>query len=348
MKFRTLLNTTFAVAALARAAFAETPEGYENFIWQIQRPSGLEWSMPVPHAGSKPAELPIEEGGATFELWTIKGPPLVSNAVSYHLNTAYVGVYAPVAKVEIFAPDQSSTGVPRTRADIPFSVHFTISGLRSGEGDPPASKSVNLTHHVQSYGPAGNGQQVDPSQATLLKQWQISRNEVEKLDDIYSSLPGADFTLLRGEERFSVFSLKDGGNPAQQLATGTIQVWPVEAGAITGVTKGQIVRGKIPAMNFRIDRLFPGSKTFVQYYKGNMTAAPTRVETTLPIGIPNTGDHPLDRDMPWTSWDGYIDEDGPWSVELWTDGVFGAERVAGLDFTVNRSLRVNGGLATME
>jgi len=61
-----------AAIALAAAlpAFANTtPEDWTTVVGQIQVGTGVEYYQVVPHKGAGTAFLPIEEGGAVFELW---------------------------------------------------------------------------------------------------------------------------------------------------------------------------------------------------------------------------------------------------------------------------------------
>ena len=112
---------------------------YSNAIRQFQMPSGVSWdaSTTVPANGTQLSELAINPGGARFDLWTVKSSSL-SGLTSYLLDTNYVGTYVPIATLVIRSED--ATGVtPRTRADRPFYVDFTMLGLRSGASDPEPS-----------------------------------------------------------------------------------------------------------------------------------------------------------------------------------------------------------------
>ncbi|MEM7014978.1 MAG: hypothetical protein AAF585_26255, partial [Verrucomicrobiota bacterium] len=87
-------------------------QDFTNFIRQVQMPTGVEWDATVENSGERLSLLPINPGGARFELWTVKSSPLTS----YLLDTKYVGAYVPIAQVEIISEDPYEL-VPRTRAD---------------------------------------------------------------------------------------------------------------------------------------------------------------------------------------------------------------------------------------
>ena len=118
----------------------------------------------------------------------------------------------PLATVALRSEDPYTT-IPRTRADRPFAVDVTVSGLLSGASDPAASKSVTFLHHAQSYGAGGTGDSVDRTAATLIEQSTINTNGAQTLSYTVNSVPGTVRTKVRGEERFSVYSLADTNAP---------------------------------------------------------------------------------------------------------------------------------------
>ncbi|MCX6879135.1 MAG: hypothetical protein NTW21_35815 [Verrucomicrobia bacterium] len=216
---KTPLDCLLAAALLGGSgAWAQT-DTYTNFIRQVQFPSGVQWDASVAAAGQQLSALAIDPGGARFELWTVKSAPLTS----YLLASCYVGPYIPVAEVVITSEERSSR-VPRTRADRPFFVDVTINGLLAGAADPAASKQVNFLHHIQSYGAGGTGIGLDRTQATLMSQSAITANGTQTLTFLINSVPGADRAKVRGEERFTVFSLPDPDcqAPSSQLSA-TVQ-----------------------------------------------------------------------------------------------------------------------------
>ncbi|MBC8127020.1 MAG: hypothetical protein H8M99_07740, partial [Gloeobacteraceae cyanobacterium ES-bin-144] len=125
---------------------------YTNYLRQFQMPGGITWdaSDTVQPNGTQLSALAINPGGARFDLATIKSSSL-TGLTEYPLDTAYVGTYVPLATVAISSEDNGGV-VRRTRADRPFSVVVTVSGLLSGPTDPEPSKSVKFNRYVQSYG----------------------------------------------------------------------------------------------------------------------------------------------------------------------------------------------------
>nr|MCU0753111.1 hypothetical protein [Akkermansiaceae bacterium] len=326
---------------------------YTNFIRQFQTPSNVVWdaSASVESEGSQPSELAINPGGGRFELWTVanKTPP-----VSYLLATAYVGTYVPVASVTIRSEDPYPI-IRRTRADRPFFVDYSVSGLLSGATDPDASKAVNLIRHVQSYGVKGTGINIDRTQATLLSQATINTNGDQTLTYAVNSVPGADRSKVRGEERFSIFTFADnrvsGGityNIAPtQVSSQFIQIWPVADASISGISQNQVFRFAMPAITITLNDLYPSSNTYAQAYKGNAVLGKTG--TVIPGSSLVIDDSlPNDRVLVMDNYDQVFDEDGRWTIEILTETPFGIDRLAHVSFEVDRTIQVNGSFTTIE
>lgn len=318
---------------------------YTNFVRQFQLPSGVQWDMSVaavsPDGGTL-SPLAINPGGARFELWTVKSSPLTS----YLLDTKYVGTYVPLASVVIRSED-SYVNIPRTRADRPFYVDVTVSGLLSGATDPTPSKSVTLMRHVQSYGVGGTGLTIDRAQATLLSQAVVATNGIQTLTYAVNSVPGADRAKVRGEERFSVFSLADYQAPASQLASQFIQFWPVADGTIAGITQGQVIRAAMPQITLTLNDLYPNSRTYAQAYKGSPVLGTTG--TVVPGSNLVVNDSvPSSRVLLASNYDSAFDSDGLWTMELLTVTPFGIDRLAYVSFTLDRTIELNGSFTTIE
>ena len=319
---------------------------YTNFIRQVQQPSGVQWDMAVaavsPTGGSLSA-LAIDPGGARFELWTVGNTTPLTN---YLLDTDYVSAYTPGATVAIRTGDPYPT-IPRTRCDKPFYVDITITGLLSGATDPAGAKSVNLLRYVQSYGVGWNGVGIDRNQATLLSTASVVTNGLQTLTYTLTSIPGSPLTKIRGEERFSVFSIADYQAPSTQLASKFLQIWPVTDGTITGITAGQTYRAAMPQVTFTLNDLYPSSRSYAQVYKGNPVLGTTG--TVVPgsnLIISDTV--PSNRVLLVSNYDSVFDADGVWTMELLTVTPFGTDRLAYLTFTLDRTIEAVGSFITNE
>lgn len=316
--------------------------GYSNFIRQIQLPSGVQYDATVATSGSQLSPLAINPGGATFELWTVLDSPLTS----YLLDSCFVGSYVPVATVTLRSEDTSSS-IARTRCDRPFYVDYTVNGLLSGATDPDPSKSVTLYRYVQSYGTNGTGIGIDRTQATLLSQATISTNGAQRLSYTLTSVPNANRSKVRGEERFSIYSIEDYQAPASQLASQYIQIWPVADGSITGIASGQLIRFALPTVTLTINDIYPSASVYAQVYKG---AAALGTTGTIVSGsaLSINDSVPQSRVLTLTGYDSVFTDDGVWTMELLTRTPFGLDRLAFVTFNLNRTIQMNSTVVTIE
>lgn len=341
---KTLLHRVIATLLLFASWASAQTTSYTNFIRQVQYPSGVQWDASVPASGQQESSLAINPGGARFELWTVES---TSPPTEFLLASSYVGTYVPLATVVIRSEDGSST-IPRTRADRPFYVDVTVSGLLSGAKDPTASKSVNFLRHLQSYGVGGTGVGINRGQASLYEQSSIKTNGAMPTKTVTLTLvPGADRSKVRGEERFSVFTLDDYQAPASQIAGQYIQIWPVADGTISGIAQNQLIRFAMPQVTLAVNDLYPTSTTYAQVYRGEKRDNVTGVIVTGSAVVINDS-IPQNRVLSLANYDDAFDGDGRWTMELLTKTPFGIDRLAYVSFDLDRTIQMNGTFTTIE
>ncbi|MES2996138.1 MAG: hypothetical protein V4733_04935 [Verrucomicrobiota bacterium] len=333
----TLLSLMFAATALAQT--------YTNHIFQIQTSGTMRELNDLPQNSTEPVESPlaIEPGGARFELWTIKsGTPPKSTL----LDTRYVSTYTPVGNIAITSTDPYHL-IPRTRADQPFFVKVVVEGLSSDPSAQEPAKSVKFLRHTQSYGSGGTGVNIDRSQATLLSQSTISGNGETNLTFGLTAIPGADRSKIRGEERFSLYTLEDYQAPESQLASMFVQVWPVADGTISGIENGDSFRFKLPELTVTLNDLYPESSTYAQVYTGSPRLGETGKVIPGSALVVNES-IPVNRVLQLKNYESLFDSDGTWTMELLTTTPFGTDRLFYVTFTVDRAIKVNGTFTTIE
>jgi hypothetical protein len=344
---KTLLHCLVAASLSCALGLAQGTVTYSNYIRQFQMPSGVTWdaSSTVAPNGSQLSSLAINPGGARFDLWTIKSSS-TTGLTSYLLDSNYVGTYVPVAAVLIRSED--ATGViPRTRADRPFYVDITISGLLNGATDPEPSKSVKFLRHVQSYGVGGTDSGIDRTQAMLMTQTSIATNGKQTLTYAINSIPGANRSKVRGEERFSIFSLEDYQAPESQLVSQYIQVWPVADGTISGIANNQSIKFTLPAVTLAYNDLYPASTTYAQVYKGSPVLG-TSGKIVPGSALAISESVPQSRVLSLTNYDSVFDSDGRWTMEVVTVTPFGTDRLAVVSFDLDRTINLNTTVTTIE
>lgn len=330
-----------AIACLPQA-WADA-SNYINLIRQVQFPSETEYDMPVAPLGQDPSQMPIDPGGARFELWTTD----ITSGNASLLASTYVGTYIPVVQIAITSEDQSAA-MPRTRADRPFQVEITTTGLLApGIGIPAAALSAKLLEHVQSYGDGGTDVDLDRSQALLVNQSSVTENGTQTFSYAINTVPGADRAKIRGEQRFSAWSLADGIAPESQLASEYIQIWPVADGTISGVTDNEMVRFSLPQLTLTLNDLYPDSTTYAQVYEGDARLGVAgKVVPGSALVINDSVPH--DRVLIVDDYDAIFDADGRWTIELVTVTPFGTDRLSHVTFDLDRTIEMNGTFTTIE
>lgn len=321
--------------------YGDAAAGWTNFIRQKQYPSGFERDVSVQQTGQRFSELPIDPGGARFELWTVR-----SDGSSNHLlDNKYVGAYVPIATVQISTGDPYSV-IPRTRADQPIAVTITVQGLHGDPSAPEAARKVHFLRHVQSYG-AGDGSNIDRDQATLFTQSYLEQNGAYNLTYSLTDIPGGNRAKVRGEERFSIFSLPDYQAPSSQVASKFVQVWPVADGSISGIEDGEMLRFDAPDITLDMNDLYPDSRTYAQIYPGPPVLGTDG--TVLPgSGLIIYDVTPHDRTLVIDDWSEAVEESGQYTIELLTATPFGVDRLDYVTFHINRDIKINAGVTTIE
>lgn len=337
-----------AVAALLVWTAGLRGQG-SNFIRQVHQATGLQWDVAVDASGSRQSPLPILPGGSRFELWTVESNPMKS----YLLDVKFVDVALPKSNIRIVTEDPCTT-IVRTRADRPFSVVVTTSGLLSGLGIPLNGGLVVIYRHVQAYGSGEKilglnlgGLNFNPDQGILVSVGTISGNGSHTLNYPITAIPGPDRAKVKGEERFSILTLPNLGNPAAPLAMRFVQIWPVADGTIEGIEEGARLEGALPDLTLTAHDLYPDSQMYAQIYPGELRNG---VEGVVLEGSGVIINHqvPQNRQLRLSQWDDVITGNGRWTVELLTSTPFGIDRLDHVTFEAIRELKVRGTINSAE
>lgn len=344
---KTTLQAALVATSLPATLMADEVVSYTNYIRQYQAPFNVAWDdqqdvEPVNTVGMQSA-LAINPGGARFMLGTLRSSS-VSGLTAFHLATSTVGT-VPLGTIVVRSEDTTSV-VPRTRADRPFWVDVTVDAIQSGSSFPPESQAVTFYRHVQSYGAGGTGVGIDPTQATLLSQSTISTNGTQNLTFAINEVPGADRAKIRGEERFSLFSVTGPTFPVSELATQHIQIWPVADATLSGLAQDEVIRFAMPTVTIALHDLYPLSTTYVQVYKGNPQLGVSG--TLIPSALITAEAVPKDAVLTLENYDKSFKGDGRWTMEVLTSTPFGIDRLAYVSFTLDRTIEVNSTVTTVE
>ena len=152
---------------------------------------------------------------------------------------------------------------------------------------------------------------------------------------------------MRGEERFSVYSIADYQAPSAILASQYIQIWPVADGSISGITTNQLVRYALPPLTLTLNDLYPTSTTYAQVYMGEAQLG--TVGTIVPgSALVICSSVPQSRVLTLNQCDSVFIADGRWTIELLTVTPFGIDRLSYVTFNLNRIITMNSNFSKCE
>lgn len=228
--------------------------------------SGGSMMIEVDPQGSGESALPIPEGGSEFTLWAI-GMDENGHATWYEIDNQTVGAYLPTGTLTIETEDpEMHNGVPRTRIDRGFTVHYEVGGLQPGNPNAPeAAKKVLFDHNFAEY---EEGHDVEDLTAeTDFGQRDITQNGDDQIDFEAPNFPISDLSSDAGREIFRLYALPDGQVAQQQLAEAAVDIWPMATGSFSGVDKDSKY-SVLPEVSVNLFNLYPNSNTYMVAYPG--------------------------------------------------------------------------------
>ncbi len=323
----------------------------ENIVRQTQLSSGVQYDFITGNdQGTAQSSLPIEEGGASYELFA-RGSAWDTNL--YFLDRKIVGFYLPKSEIILETEDQThewagANGVRRTRADRPFSVAIRVWGLTPNDPEAPdAAKKTLYTHTAQNYDdtytPNGN------AEYTLASYYMGNSNP--EITPVYTQLTPASPTKAMGIERFTVSTLKDETVRQTSIVDEKMLiVWPISEAFIEGMEPGAKIRDNLPKIIVRYKDLYPASLSYMQIYKGpeNLGTVGTLIPSTQRWHNTTV---PQNEVISLENWENLIPEDGTYTLEILSCTPFDnwqPERLSSVTFSVNRKIKLNGQVTTSE
>lgn len=322
----------------------------ENIIRQTMLDSGLQYQLITSQdQGSDTAFLPMNAGGSSFELYAY-GSAWDTNL--YFLDRKVVGHYLPTATIDIQTQDWyhdwfDASQPPRTRADKPYTLAISVSGLTADPTAPRAAQEVLYTHLGQNY----EEDYVPGDNVEYILASYYMGNQSPNFTPVYTLLTPMAPTKAMGIETFTISSLTDETvTESSILANEMLVVWPVSEASIAGIEEGETIRDSLPNIVARYVDLYPLSWTYMQIYPGEEALGTVGEVFGGSIRWHNTI-VPQNEVVGIENWEDMIPNDGTYTVEVLTLTPFdnwAPERLAHLTFSVNRKVTVNGQVITSE
>jgi hypothetical protein len=337
--------------------------GQTSWIRQTDLTSGLIYDLPLAdNGGLFTAPLPVGEQGSMFELFA-RGSAWDTKI--YLLDTKIIRAYMPVVQVQIESEDDYVRGDPaganfvrRTRADRPFRMQYTVSGLVPASTNE-AERSVYFGSHYKNFSLTDYSEQ-DDGEPILLSEAELA-NGTADLSPLYHELPSASPSLGCGRQTYTFVRHAADGVPDAILAQPAIEIWPVARATIENVTAGHVYIDRIPSVIVHLQHLYPDSRTYVQIYSGSAVLGR---EGTLIDGTERKfGSHhnpgieseptnvPQSLSLTMEDLSNYASRDGIYTLEVITETPFfnrAPERLAHVTFEVDRTISSRGQLTSAE
>lgn len=317
-----------------------------DFIRQIQNVNGNSLIYDIPITGDNGTALsqPLLSEAVTFQLYTTHTNADNQQAL-LKLDEKMMGSYLPAASVEILSEDPH---VPaRTRADQPYGIRVTVSGMQSGATVPDHVKSVKMVRSYalyddKTYAPSGaSGEYADAH--TILQNGTYTAGVSQRL-------PGDSPTKAVGEESFTIYTMNSSGVLQGQLSKATVKIWPVATAAFDGIEAGRVYTEAPRHGEVMMNDIYPGATVYAQIYPGPEKLG-TKGSELFYLPYPKETAVPQNQAMDLSNLSQYLSADGDYTVEVLTITPFNEgkpERLAHLTFSLKRSMRVNGTVSTME
>ncbi|MFT5469143.1 MAG: hypothetical protein ACI8UO_004258 [Verrucomicrobiales bacterium] len=337
-----------ALSVLAVLFASASPARAENIIRQTLLDSGIVYDLFTDlDSGNAISNHPLSGGGACYELFA-RGTAWDTNL--YFLDKKVVGFYLPQGAIQVHSEDlwtQATTGIPTTRADKPFTLSITISGLTDDHSAPHSARHVLYTrvgqNFTESYVPEGNPEYTIAS-------FHMD-NAAPNFTPVYTLLTPMAPTKAMGIERFTLSSLPDETIPAASiLDEARVLVWPVSEASFEGIADGTTIRDNLPRFSVIYKDLYPVSLTYAKIYPGSpvLGAGGTTINGSIRWHWATV---PQNEVITVDNWENLIPEDGIYTIEVLHMTPFdnwATERLSTVTFDVNRKITVRGQVTTME
>jgi hypothetical protein len=336
----------------------------QAWVRQTVLDSGLIYDIPLDATkatNSFSAGLEIGEQGSLFQLFATG---TAWDSTIYLLDSKLLRTYAPAASVEVETEDPYVRGdasglnqIRRTRADRPFSVNITVSGLVPG-GDDDAERYVYFACNGINYDTTSYS---GLNQSSYLIQESNLENGVHNIGPVYHELTSTSPSLGCGEQSYKIIRYASDGVPATILAEPKVEIWPVATATVENVEAGKLYIDRLPTLILNLSHLYPDSRTYAQIYKGAAVLGTTGTVisgTELRYGRhynPDLAEEPTNvpqtQKISITDLSNYAYRDGTYTLEIITETPFfgrTAERLFHVTFQVDRIISARGQISSDE
>ena len=251
---------------------------------------------------------------------------------SYILDTKTIYAEAPQAEITIVS-DSSATGIPRTRADQPFYVTYSVNNLQAVEDSRLNSAIL-----------------VFQTDAGRIFDEDITANVTAKTN-VYNPMTlfsSGTVESLSGTVIFSVVENDQSNTYNDEFASQEVIVLPKHSGSMTGIVEGETYNN-LPSVSFSVQNVYPQATVQLRVYKQGDQANYKAIESSATFLNPK--DELLNPEALSSVAlnEGYINSDGTWVVSwVHTSTAWGEEIIDEVSFVYKTTLEVRSRISTSQ
>lgn len=269
------------------------------------------------------------ETSSVFELWSVNA----ETGEEHLLDVKTVSSYHPEAEISISSADPYEL-IPRTRADQPFTVTYSVSGLVTDDPEvQEPAKAVTVVHDVKSGG------------STRTTQNEVRKNTQNEVLNIAAASPTSPESYF-GEQVFTIYALPDVGmDEATELASQKVIILPKGTGVFTGIDPDDVYP-MAPPIKISMTNMYPSSDAYIRVSKSDspneFAIVPDSVVQNLSNELYTPDPYVLNTIR------SVINGDGEYLVELRANTPFGDELLSQTRLKIKSTIQFNGGLNSSE
>lgn len=275
-------------------------------------------------------ESPGKKGVAyetVYELWATQSDDI---SVEYKLDTKTVFTGGPAAEITITSADPY-TLIPRTRADQPYTVTYSVSDLLSEtETDDKRFTSTILYHQGKKANDsivAGSAREINDNVTAESTQHQPL------------SLFSGSSTEVHGVITFSMN--ENVAVDADEFASQSITVLPKHTGSLEGIDEEKIYH-TVPSVTINMHNLYPRGDAYLVVFKTSNKGDIEEYRIVQNSQLQNLTQELKSFDpLTISTLNSVIDEKGEWTLQLRVNTPFGDELVDEKQINKTGNIKIN-------
>lgn len=337
-----------AVATALTVASIPPAHALEGVILQVETSLAgepLVQTIPLSIAASTISSIPFLGSKAVFQLYGVidtayQDPGDIGNLRL--LDEKTLGVCSATLTPTSLDPWIGPGGIRRTRADYSYGVNIKVEGM--------PEDGTNVSNWIQldcAYKAEDARTDLPTAQGDYPYHYDWLKNTTTAgiTADVAQNLPvpeGIARRKAQGSETWTVNTQPDYAAFQSQLASATVQIWPVADASFEKLTARETYLSTPQDAGVVVRDIYPSAEVWVQFYKGEVQAGVTasKINSTH---FDNKSDLPQQARLSLFELNNLLKEDGVYTLEVVTRTPFNQkkpETISTITFSMRRSLKV--------